>query len=110
MNIKSSGRKAFRTGGSASVPAASIAIACGFLAALASPAAESPLAVAPVSAVRQSTFGTPEAAAEALISAAEQFDVAAMVAILGTDGEDLVVTDDPVQDRNQAADLRRRRE
>ena len=53
--------------------------------------------------VVQKTFATPEAAAEALITAAEQFDVAALKEILGPDGVDLVVTDDPVLDKNQAA-------
>ncbi len=47
-------------------------------------------------------FSTPEAAAEALISAAERFDVPALKEILGPDGVDLVVSEDPVQDRNQS--------
>ena len=49
----------------------------------------------------QETFATPEAAAEALIRAAEQHDIAALRKILGKDGMDLVVTEDAVQDRNQ---------
>jgi hypothetical protein len=53
--------------------------------------------------VQQKTFSTPEAAAEALVSAAEKFDVTALNEILGPDGVDLVVTDDPVLDRNQGA-------
>ena len=105
MNIRSGDRNTFRIGGRAPVLSACIAIACGFLLAPTSRAAEPSLPVAPDSAVQQSTFSTPEAAADALVSAAGKFDVAAMVAILGTDGEDLVVTDDPVQDRNQAADF-----
>ena len=51
----------------------------------------------------QKTFDTPEAAAEALVAAAERFDVAALKEILGADGIDLVVTDDPVLDKNQSA-------
>lgn len=50
----------------------------------------------------QTTFATPEQAAEALVTAAEQFDVAALKNILGPDGIDLVVTEDTVQDRNQS--------
>jgi hypothetical protein len=50
----------------------------------------------------QSTFSTPEEAGEALIAAAERFDVNALKGILGPDGVDLVVTDDSVQDGNQA--------
>ena len=49
----------------------------------------------------QTTFATPEAAAEALISAAEKHDVSALRQIFGRDGMDLVVTEDKVQDRNQ---------
>jgi len=50
----------------------------------------------------QQTFATPEEAAETFIAAAEQFDVEAMTAILGSDGIDLVITEDEVADRNQA--------
>jgi hypothetical protein len=53
----------------------------------------------------QRTFPSAEAAAEALVSAAERFDVEALKAILGPDGIDLVVTEDAVQDRNQAAEF-----
>ncbi len=51
----------------------------------------------------QKTFGTPEEAVAALVSAAERFDVPALKEILGPDGVDLVVSDDPVLDRNQSA-------
>lgn len=52
---------------------------------------------------KQSTFATPEAAATALIAASEHFDTAALAEILGTDGLDLVITDDKVLDKSQAA-------
>jgi hypothetical protein len=52
------------------------------------------------STVKQKTFSTPEAAADALILAAERYDVPALRELLGPDGVDLVVTEDPVQDRN----------
>jgi hypothetical protein len=52
--------------------------------------------------VAQKTFATPEAAAQALIAAARAFDVPALKGILGPDGIDLVVTDDAVQDKNNA--------
>jgi hypothetical protein len=51
----------------------------------------------------QRSFGTAEAAGEALITAAEQADVQALKDILGPAGANLVVTEDTVQDRNQAA-------
>ena len=50
----------------------------------------------------QKSFATPKEAAEALIQAAEKFDVPALKEILGPDGEDLVSSDDPVQDKNNA--------
>ena len=52
---------------------------------------------------QQRTFDTPRTAADALIAAAADFDIPALKAILGPAGEDLVVTEDPVQDRNQGA-------
>jgi hypothetical protein len=57
------------------------------------------LAAAPA----QRTFPSAKAAADALISAAEKFDVEALKEILGPDGVDLVETEDQVADRNQAA-------
>lgn len=59
------------------------------------------LAAAP-SAAQQETFATPEKAAEALVAAAQSFDVPALTKILGPDGVDLVVTQDPVHDKNQS--------
>ncbi len=52
--------------------------------------------------VNQMDFATPEDAAEALIVAAETYDVEALTRILGPDGADLMETGDPVQDRNQS--------
>ncbi len=51
--------------------------------------------------VQQKTFATPGEASEALVAAAERFDVAALNEILGPDGIDLVVTEDPVRDKNE---------
>jgi Protein of unknown function (DUF2950) len=51
----------------------------------------------------QRTFPSAKAAADALVSAAEKFDVEALKEILGPDGIDLVETEDAVADRNQAA-------
>ena len=47
-------------------------------------------------------FNTPKEAADALIKAAADYNVSALVAILGPDGEDLVESKDTVQDRNRA--------
>jgi Protein of unknown function (DUF2950) len=64
------------------------------------PAKTAPVTKAPVT---QKTFATPEEAAKALVTAAEPFDTAALTEILGSDGMDLVITDDPVLDKNQSA-------
>jgi Protein of unknown function (DUF2950) len=53
-------------------------------------------------AATQKTFATPQAAAEAFIKAAGSFDVPALREILGPAGEDLVATEDTVQDKNRA--------
>jgi len=53
----------------------------------------------------QKTFPSAQAAAEALVSAAETFDVLALKAILGPEGVELVVTEDPVLDRIQAREF-----
>jgi hypothetical protein len=51
----------------------------------------------------QKTFATPKEASEALIRALETFDVPALKEILGPGGENLVASEDPVQDKNNAA-------
>ena len=50
----------------------------------------------------QKAFATPKEALEAFIQATENFDVPALKEILGPDGEDLVSSEDPVQDKNLA--------
>jgi hypothetical protein len=57
---------------------------------------------APAAAPAQKTFATPEQAVDALVAAAEKFDVPALTEILGPDGEDLVSSEDAVQDKKQA--------
>ncbi len=54
---------------------------------------------------QQRSFDTPKAAAEALVAAADPFDVDALKAIFGPAGADLIATDDPVQDRNQLSEF-----
>ena len=65
--------------------------------------APSSLAAAEPAKQAQKTFPSAKAAADALVTAAEKYDVDALKAILGPDGIDLVVTEDAVQDRNEAA-------
>ena len=53
----------------------------------------------------QKQFDTPKQAADALIQVAANFDVAAAKEILGPDGEEIVSSEDPVQDKNRAAEF-----
>jgi hypothetical protein len=76
------------------------ALACVLLLSPVLAAAAEPAAKAPAAPL---TFDTPRKAADALIAAAADYDVAALKAILGPAGVDLVVTEDAVQDRNQGA-------
>jgi hypothetical protein len=61
----------------------------------------SPASAAAAAAPR--TFGTPRQAAEALVAAASEQDVQALIALFGPDGERLVSSGDDVQDRNDRA-------
>jgi hypothetical protein len=49
------------------------------------------------------SFDSPQEAATALITAADPFDVPALMTIFGSDGEDLVSSADRVQDKQRAA-------
>jgi hypothetical protein len=51
---------------------------------------------------QQKQFDTPKQAADALIQVAANFDVAAAKEILGPDSEDIIASEDPVQDKNRA--------
>jgi hypothetical protein len=55
----------------------------------------------------QNTFDNPQSAAEALVKAAESFDVPSLLQILGPGSRDLVVSEDPVVDKTRAADFAR---
>jgi hypothetical protein len=50
----------------------------------------------------QKQFATAKEAADALVQAAASFDQAALKEILGPDGDDIIASDDPVQDKNRA--------
>jgi hypothetical protein len=53
----------------------------------------------------QKEFDTPKQAADALIQVAANFDAAAAKEVLGPDGEDIVASEDPVQDKNRATEF-----
>jgi hypothetical protein len=61
---------------------------------------------APPSAIPKAmTFATAQQAADALIEAAEKYDVAALEQILGPDARDIIHTGEPVRDREQALEF-----
>ena len=53
----------------------------------------------------QRAYSTPEKAAQALIQAAETYDVPALLEILGPGSRDLIASEDPVQDKNRAVEF-----
>jgi hypothetical protein len=53
----------------------------------------------------QKTFATAQEAAGAFVNATKTFDTAALTEILGAQGEDLVASEDPVRDKNIAAEF-----
>jgi hypothetical protein len=55
---------------------------------------------APSAPANQKGFKTPQLAAEALIKAAESYDVPALLEIFGPQGEDFIQSADPVNDKN----------
>jgi hypothetical protein len=60
------------------------------------------VAAAPHAAQGVETFETPEQAADAIVQAADNFDVPALTKILGSQQTDVVLTGDKVQDKEQA--------
>ena len=64
---------------------------------------KTPTATAATAAARR--FNTPQQAADALIDAAEKFDVAELAYIFGPDGEDVVFSGEFAQDRQHAANF-----
>src|SRR5438132_7931458 len=89
------------TFGKISLIASAIAIYCLLgLALHAAPASKADAAAASTSTQKQ--FDTPKEAADALIQAAETYDVAGAKEILGAGSEDLISSEDPEMDRNRA--------
>jgi hypothetical protein len=56
-------------------------------------------------AAQQKMFATPQQAADALIQAAGAYDVSALKQILGPHSDDLLASEDPVRDKNTAAEF-----
>jgi hypothetical protein len=53
----------------------------------------------------QKVFATPRQAADALVQAAETYDLSTLERILGPESEDLLSSEDPVRDKNTAAEF-----
>ena len=58
---------------------------------------------AQTTAAKQKQFDDPKQATDSLVQAAEAFDSTALQEILGPDSEDLINSEDPVQDKQRAA-------
>jgi Protein of unknown function (DUF2950) len=84
-----------------SIIAFAIAISCSLGVALHAATPSKPDGDA-TSQPKEKQFDTPKEAADALIQVAANFDVATAKEILGPDGEDIVSSEDPVQDKNRA--------
>jgi hypothetical protein len=103
-------RSASANGNFSKVPWIGGAVVCACLCALVPlagqqpPVKNTPAASAP-SAAGAKSFDTPQQAADALVSAAEKFDEAALRQIFGPDGEDIVITGEFAQDRQRAVDF-----
>jgi hypothetical protein len=98
MKLKSN----IMTSSKISLIASAIVISCVSGLALHAAAPSKPDAAA-ASQPTQKQFDTPKQAADALVQVAANFDVAAAKEILGPDSEDIVASEDPVQDKNRAA-------
>ena len=73
-------------------------VSCAALAAQAAPPAEQPAS----NAGNRKQFDDPKKALDSLVQAAETFDVAALKEILGPDSEDIINSEDPVLDKQNA--------
>ena len=85
------------------------AIACSIVSSVVlvvtSQGAPEPKQDAAVSQPTGKEFDTPKQAADALAQAAESFDTAKLKEILGPDSQDIIASEDPVQDKNRAAEF-----
>ncbi len=85
------------------------AVACACLgmsvSSIAQDAALKTAATSSASTASAKSFDTPQQAADALIDAADKFDVVALGQIVGSDGEDIIFSGEFAQDRQHATDF-----
>src|SRR5215472_2644837 len=67
--------------------------------------AKTPASTAAAAHSLAETFGTPKEAADALIAAADKFDIEAMTKIFGPSGKDIVLSGEDARDRQHASDF-----
>ena len=65
-------------------------------------AAESKTDASATASSNQKQFASPKEAADALVQAAASFDQTALKEILGSDSDEVIASEDPVQDKNRA--------
>jgi Protein of unknown function (DUF2950) len=80
----------------------SAAVACAFLASVSLGAEETKQDTAAAAQSGQKQFASAKEAADALVQAAASFDQAALKEILGPESDDIIASEDPVQDKNRA--------
>jgi hypothetical protein len=84
----------------------SLVIVCACVLALAVRAAESSAAEKAASgSAKVTTFDAPEQAVDALVEAAEKFDGAALEAMFGPDGDDIIHSGEPARDKERATEF-----
>ena len=84
---------------------ASVIVVLGFLGFSLHAASERKSVAASKADSKQKEFSSPKEAADALLRAADVFDVDALSEILGTDAADLIASADPVADKKRATDF-----
>jgi hypothetical protein len=87
------------------LPFLSALVMLAILWAIGLPADAAPQLTQPPEPFAQQGFATPEAAAHALIRAADPYEVPALMKILGTDAKDLISSGDPTGDKNRGAEF-----
>ncbi len=81
-----------------------VATICAYIVAISFSVVVQPTAAA-TSGGTVKTFDSPQAAVDALLDAADKYDVTALEAIFGPEGDDIIHTGEPARDKKLAADF-----
>jgi Protein of unknown function (DUF2950) len=82
-----------------------VALLCGTAAVFAVAVPQTKQVASTPAQTTQKVFATPKQAADALVQAAESYDLSTLEQILGPESEDLLSSEDPVRDKNTAAEF-----